>query len=96
MHWSGNNNQIYKSLTELFDKGLVTNVVKHQESSPTKKIYSITSEGLVALKEWVLSPAEPSEIKSLSWFSLHGPRNSIPVNQICCLMDMKIKLRCSY
>ncbi|MFZ5643814.1 MAG: DUF4180 domain-containing protein [Bacillota bacterium] len=63
MHWSGNNNQIYKSLTELLDKGLVTNVVKHQESSPTKKIYTITSEGLAALKEWVLSPTEPSEIK---------------------------------
>lgn len=63
MHWSGNNNQIYKSLTELLGKGLVTNVVKHQESSPTKKIYSITSEGHAALKEWVLSPSEPSEIK---------------------------------
>jgi DNA-binding PadR family transcriptional regulator len=63
MHWSGNNNQIYKSLTELLDKGLVTNVVKHQGSSPTKKIYTITNEGLVALKEWVLSPSEPSETK---------------------------------
>ncbi len=63
MYWSGNNNQIYKSLIELLNKGLVTNVVKHQESSPTKKIYTITSEGLVALKEWVLSPADPSEIK---------------------------------
>ncbi|AOT69268.1 DUF4180 domain-containing protein [Geosporobacter ferrireducens] len=63
MHWSGNNNQIYKSLTELLDKGLVTNEVKYQESSPTKKIYTITSEGLAALKEWVLSPVEPSEIK---------------------------------
>ncbi|MFL0197830.1 DUF4180 domain-containing protein [Clostridium sp. WILCCON 0269] len=63
MHWSGNNNQIYKSLIELRDKGMVTNVVKHQESSPTKKIYQITSEGLAALKEWVLSLAEPSEIK---------------------------------
>lgn len=63
MHWSGNNNQIYKSLTDLLNKGLVTSTVKHQESSPTKKIYIITSEGLAALKEWVLSPAEPSEIK---------------------------------
>jgi PadR family transcriptional regulator, regulatory protein AphA len=63
MHWSGNNNQIYKTLTELLDKGMVTNEVKHQESSPTKKIYEITSEGLAALKEWVLSPVEPSEIK---------------------------------
>ncbi|WP_069999031.1 DUF4180 domain-containing protein [Cellulosilyticum sp. I15G10I2] len=63
MHWSGNNNQIYKALTDLFNKGLVTHVVKHQESSPTKKIYTITSEGLAYLKEWVLSPADLSEIK---------------------------------
>jgi PadR family transcriptional regulator, regulatory protein AphA len=63
MHWSGNNNQIYKSLIELHDGGLVTSEVKHQESSPTKKVYRITDEGLAALKEWVLSPSEPSEIK---------------------------------
>lgn len=64
MHWSGNNNQIYKALTELHDSGLVSNTVKHHENSPTKKIYTITSEGLEALKDWVLSPSEPSEIKN--------------------------------
>ncbi|OPX45129.1 transcriptional regulator PadR-like family protein [Ruminiclostridium hungatei] len=63
MHWSGNNNQIYKSLTELLAKGMVTNVVRHQESAPTKKVYMITDRGLAALKEWVLSEAEPMEIK---------------------------------
>lgn len=63
MHWSGNNNQIYKALTELLNTGLVNNEVKHQEGSPTKKIYIITDEGLAALKEWILSPSEPSEIK---------------------------------
>lgn len=63
MHWSGNNNQIYKSLTELLDKGLVTNIVKYQDNLPTKKIYTITNEGLIALNEWVLSPVEQSEIK---------------------------------
>jgi len=63
MHWSGNNNQIYKSLTELLAKGMVTNVVRHQESAPTKKVYMITDRGLAVLKEWVLSEAEPMEIK---------------------------------
>lgn len=63
MYWSGNNNQIYKSLTDLLEKGMVTNVTMHQEGSPTKKIYEITSEGLAALKEWVLSSSEPIEIK---------------------------------
>lgn len=37
MHWSTNNKQIYKAFIELLDKGLATNVVKHQESSPTKQ-----------------------------------------------------------
>ncbi|HEY9061389.1 MAG TPA: DUF4180 domain-containing protein [Pseudobacteroides sp.] len=72
MYWSGNNNQIYKSLLQLTDEGLVTNQVQHQESSPSKKLYSITKEGLAELKEWVLSSPEIPELKNtflvqLSW-----------------------------
>jgi DNA-binding PadR family transcriptional regulator len=63
MHWSGNNNQIYKALVELLEKGMVTNEVMHQESSPSKKVYTITSKGLASLKEWVLIPSEASEIR---------------------------------
>lgn len=63
MYWSGNNNQIYKSLLELLDEGFVTNEVQHQESSPSKKIYTITKEGLAELKEWVISSPEPPELK---------------------------------
>ena len=65
MPWSGNNNQIYKSLVELFRDGLVTNEIHHQESSPSKKIYTITQEGLEELKEWVLTSPEPPESKKL-------------------------------
>lgn len=64
MYWSGNNNQIYKSLVELLDEGFVTSEVHHQESSPSKKIYTITTEGLAELKEWVLSSPEPPELKN--------------------------------
>ncbi|WFR55496.1 PadR family transcriptional regulator [Anaerocolumna sp. AGMB13025] len=63
MYWSGNNNQIYKSLVELLEEGYVTNEVQHQESSPSKKIYTITAEGTAELKRWVLSAAEPPELK---------------------------------
>lgn len=63
MYWSGNNNQIYKSLVQLLNEGFVTNEVKHQESSPSKKIYSITDEGLAGLREWVLSEPEAPEFK---------------------------------
>lgn len=65
MYWSGNNNQIYKSLVELLEEGLVTNEVQHQESSPSKKIYTITEAGLVELKEWVRSDPEAPEFKKM-------------------------------
>lgn len=63
MYWSANNNQIYKALVELHDEGFVTNEVYHQESSPSKKVYTITGEGLGELKRWVLSTPEPPEFK---------------------------------
>lgn len=63
MYWSGNNNQIYKSLVELLNEGFVTNEVLHQESSPSKKIYTITEAGLAELKDWVLSSPELPEFK---------------------------------
>lgn len=63
MYWSGNNNQIYKSLIELLNEGLVTSEIKHQETSPSKKIYTITGEGLAELKKWVLSQPEAPEFK---------------------------------
>jgi PadR family transcriptional regulator AphA len=63
MYWSGNNNQIYKSLIELLNDGLVTSEIQHQETSPSKKIYTITGDGLAELKKWVLSPPEAPEFK---------------------------------
>lgn len=63
MYWSGNNNQIYKSLVQLLDEGLVTSEVRHQEALPSKKIYTITAEGLAELKSWVLSPPEAPEFR---------------------------------
>ena len=63
MYWSGNNNQIYKSLVELHERGYVTIEICHQESSPSKKIYTITQEGLSELKRWVSSTPESPEFK---------------------------------
>lgn len=63
MYWSANNNQIYRALVELHDQGFVTSEVRHQESLPSKKIYTITKKGLNELKKWVLSSPEPPEFK---------------------------------
>jgi PadR family transcriptional regulator AphA len=57
-YWSGNNNQIYKSLFELNGKGLVTYQVQAQKSLPAKKIYSITEKGSYELHQRLLSIPE--------------------------------------
>ncbi|MCD4711821.1 MAG: PadR family transcriptional regulator [Clostridiales bacterium] len=64
MYWSGNNNQIYKSLSHLLNEGLVGSEVVHQDGSPSKKIYTITDAGVKSLKEWVSSTPELPEIKN--------------------------------
>lgn len=75
MPWSGNNNQIYKALFELYDNNLVTSEIHHQDSSPSKKIYTITEAGLSELKKWSQSMPETFETKKpflvqLAWADL--------------------------
>lgn len=64
LYWSGNNNQIYRTLVELLDEGLVTNEVQVQEKLPAKKVYSITEKGRLELKAWTQSAPEPPEFRS--------------------------------
>lgn len=61
-YWSGNNNQIYKSLLELQEEGLVTHQVHQQESLPAKKIYSVTEKGLTELRNNLLAAPEVPEL----------------------------------
>jgi len=63
MHWSGNNNQIYKALLQMEEEELVSSQVVHQDGSPSKKVYTIAEDGLAELRQWLLSPPEPPEIK---------------------------------
>jgi PadR family transcriptional regulator, regulatory protein AphA len=74
-YWSGNNNQIYKSLIELLQEGLVTYQVQIQESLPAKKIYSITDHGLSELRQSLLEGPEIPELHKsfliqLAWADL--------------------------
>lgn len=61
-YWSGNNNQIYKSLIELQKEGLVTYQVQLQESLPAKKVYSITEKGLTELRQSLLAAPDLPEL----------------------------------
>lgn len=63
--WSGNNNQIYKTLVSLDRQGLVKKEVIHQESLPSKKRYSITEEGMAQLREALAGTPDSPEVKKL-------------------------------
>lgn len=86
MYWSGNNNQIYKALLELHHQGYVTNEIKHQSHSPSKKIYTITNDGLLELRRWLLMPPQMPEYKKpfliqLAWSEI------LSSNEILALLD---------
>ncbi|MBP6492099.1 MAG: PadR family transcriptional regulator [Clostridia bacterium] len=63
LYWSGNNNQIYKTLLQLQKEDWITCETIHQDGSPSKKIYSVTDTGMSHLKEWILTNAEAPEFK---------------------------------
>jgi PadR family transcriptional regulator, regulatory protein AphA len=63
LYWSGNNNQIYKSLLQLQKDGLIDHKTVHQDGAPSKKIYSITERGKAELKNWVIAAEANPEFK---------------------------------
>ena len=78
-YWSGNNNQIYRSLVKLHKDGLVSQEVQHQESLPSRKVYSITEPGRARLKDWVQSAPELPQLKNpflvqLAWADQLEPK----------------------
>jgi len=54
-YWSGNNNQIYSTLVQLHQEGMVDVQLQPQEHLPSRKLYNLTKEGKAALKQWLIS-----------------------------------------
>jgi PadR family transcriptional regulator, regulatory protein AphA len=66
LYWSGNNNEIYRTLVSLHDRGLISREIQPQENYPARKVYTITAKGQEELKKWVLSkPTLPQRKHSL-------------------------------
>lgn len=94
MYWSGNNNQIYKALIKMQEEELVTSEVIHQESSPSKKVYTISEKGLKKLKTWVLSSPEVPESKKtflvqLAWSDILSHQE---INECLSRYENELKL----
>ncbi len=78
-YWSGNSNQIYRTLVQLHKEGLVTREVEHQQSYPDRKVYTLTDEGRAALRAWASSAPERPELRhtflvQLAWADQLSPQ----------------------
>lgn len=64
LYWSGNNNQIYRTLVKLHKAGLVTQEVHQQQDAPARKVYTITAVGQGALREWLQTDPELPQVRN--------------------------------
>ncbi|MBI5960912.1 MAG: PadR family transcriptional regulator, partial [Chloroflexi bacterium] len=64
LYWSGNNNQIYRTLVELHRNHLISLEVQPQADHPPRKVYTITPRGQADLRQWVMSAPEISQIRN--------------------------------
>jgi len=61
--WGAAHSQIYKELRRVKDFGWVEMEREEQESRPDRKVYTITAEGLAALRSWQAQPAEVLQLR---------------------------------
>lgn len=61
--WGAAQSQIYKELRRMKELGWVDMEREEQESRPDRKIYSITDQGLGALRKWQEQPPEVFQIR---------------------------------
>ncbi len=97
-YWSGNNNQIYRTLVDLHRQGLVSQEMQHQETGPSRKVYTITDEGLADLRQWVVSSPELPELRNrflmqLAWADQLGQEElAALINQYEAEVQAKLSL----
>jgi PadR family transcriptional regulator, regulatory protein AphA len=65
LYWSGNSNQIYKTLVELHQENSVTLEIQVQTDKPPRKIYTITDAGRAELRRWMMSTPEVPQLRHL-------------------------------
>jgi DNA-binding PadR family transcriptional regulator len=61
--WRADHQQIYRELTRLRDRGHVQGREVVQSGKPNKLVYTLTSDGRAALRQWAARPSKAASIK---------------------------------
>ena len=56
--WNANLSQIYPTLSQMVDEGLLTVEIEYQEDKPNRKVYYITDAGHEELRRWLREPID--------------------------------------
>jgi DNA-binding PadR family transcriptional regulator len=62
--WPADQSQIYRTLNQLMQQGLVELEVVEQVNRPDRKVYHITPAGKEYLKQWLAGPVPYEELRS--------------------------------
>jgi PadR family transcriptional regulator AphA len=63
-YWNATYTQIYSTLSRMYDEGLLTMEIVHQDDHPNRKMYAITDLGRTALREWVAKPFQIQKVRN--------------------------------
>jgi DNA-binding PadR family transcriptional regulator len=63
-YWNATYTQIYKTLNQMYEDGLLTMEVIHQDTYPNKKVYQITDAGKKEIKKWTGKPLEIQRVRN--------------------------------
>jgi DNA-binding PadR family transcriptional regulator len=61
--WKTDHQQIYRELSRLRDRGYIQGREVVQTGKPNKLVYTLTSEGRAAFRNWAARPSTPASIK---------------------------------
>ncbi|WP_181592876.1 PadR family transcriptional regulator [Paenibacillus sp. YN15] len=73
LFWNANHSQIYPLLAQLEEGGYVRFTLVPQTDKPDKKVYTITPEGMEAVRQWITGPTDYPVVRdefALKIFSL--------------------------
>jgi PadR family transcriptional regulator AphA len=68
--WPAQTSQIYRELKTLEKKEYLTSAIQPSEKGPHKRIYTITEQGILSLKDWLANPPEVIDEGNRNTFAL--------------------------
>ena len=99
--WFVGTSQLYALLKKLELQGLVQSTLAHQDTRPSKRIFTITPEGKGAFLEWLHAPARHvrdfriefmAKLFFFNHLSIRGGKKLVDA-QIVLLKDVRLKLK---